>query len=482
MYIIQSILCIASIVVVVDAIDEHRVHKESVFGHSSKDSHFSGYLSVKGGTTFPSTKTFYYFVQHSDPEAPLLIWMNGGPGASSLAGLFTEIGPNLLNGKSVSENGTKFRTFSNPSSWSREASILVWDQPAGVGFSRCTEGVVECKWNDTSATEANYRFLKAFFDEYEDARSRDLYISGESYAGIYVPLLTQRVMTDEFMSKQLKGVAIGNGCIGYGVSGACGIDSLDLFVSVLEIGAPGVERERLSNVRDRCSNGLDRGLSPDQLSSSCRSEMNDLFREVAQYDQYSWGSACVPGEIGNWGDGSSFTCGASAALASFLAQREMQIALHVIEPNASKTQEWQTWDGDWTDYEIIVEDAQPAYREILDKNIPLLIYNGLRDTAVPWIGALRWIPRVVGTNASSSRRLWGCHDGDSFLKGGHVTTYKGGLLTFVTVEGAGHLVPSERPKLAFAMISSFLRGDAMPTYEGASCQRLWTGRGYAEFC
>jgi carboxypeptidase C (cathepsin A) len=79
--------------------------------------HFSGHLKVDGGNVSSSPlSVFYYFVQHPDPAKPLLIWMNGGPGASSLMGLFTELGPNLINSRSLpdQQNGGNWELFNNP--------------------------------------------------------------------------------------------------------------------------------------------------------------------------------------------------------------------------------------------------------------------------------------------------------------------------------------------------------------------------------
>jgi carboxypeptidase C (cathepsin A) len=149
--------------------------------------HHSGYIDVGG------LSIFHYYVDHPDPTKPLLVWMNGGPGASSLMGFFTELGPFLLNDRSLPSNNSPetWKLLKNPWSWSNEASLLVWEQPAGVGFSRCPASGCGV-WNDTSTAEANMRFLVAFFKEYPKARSRDFYISGESYAG-KIPFSAARI-------------------------------------------------------------------------------------------------------------------------------------------------------------------------------------------------------------------------------------------------------------------------------------------------
>lgn len=65
-------------------------------------------------------------VNQSDPSVPLIIWLQGGPGVSSLFGAFTEIGPiRIVNGKG--------RSASYP--WNVFGHLLFIDQPLNVGFS-----------------------------------------------------------------------------------------------------------------------------------------------------------------------------------------------------------------------------------------------------------------------------------------------------------------------------------------------------------
>ena len=83
-------------------------------------SQYAGYLNVQFGGLF------YWFFEAADPNAPLLLWLNGGPGCSSMDGLFLELGPfRIINGNSV---------VINPHSWHNAANLLFIDQPIGYTY------------------------------------------------------------------------------------------------------------------------------------------------------------------------------------------------------------------------------------------------------------------------------------------------------------------------------------------------------------
>lgn len=72
---------------------------------------------------------FWFFESRKDPSnAPLAIWMNGGPGSSSLLGLLQENGPCRVNADSNS-------TYLNQWSWNNEVNMLYVEQPVQVGLS-----------------------------------------------------------------------------------------------------------------------------------------------------------------------------------------------------------------------------------------------------------------------------------------------------------------------------------------------------------
>ena len=91
--------------------------------------------------------------QNQDPNAPLMLWLNGGPGCSSLFGLLAEIGP-------VSEDNFVGKYEVNPYSWNKEVNLLAIEQPAGVGFSKASDP----KFNWTDDYKAIDVFLDNFFE------------------------------------------------------------------------------------------------------------------------------------------------------------------------------------------------------------------------------------------------------------------------------------------------------------------------------
>ena len=97
-----------------------------------------------------------------------------------------------------------------------------------MGFSYCDYGVMNkttgekfpCKANDSSTAADNHAVLKAFFKGFPEFAKNDFYITGESYAGIYIPMLVEQIMMDDQNEINLKGLAVGNGCWGSAV-GLC---------------------------------------------------------------------------------------------------------------------------------------------------------------------------------------------------------------------------------------------------------------------
>ena len=122
---------------------------------------------------------FYWLIEaETDPQdKPLLMWMNGGPGCSSLLGLFEENGPFRPNEDS---NLTYFA-----GNWNRFANVLYVETPAFVGFSYWPghEGPF-VEYTDQSTADGNHEFLDKWINQYTEYKNRPFVITGESYAGL----------------------------------------------------------------------------------------------------------------------------------------------------------------------------------------------------------------------------------------------------------------------------------------------------------
>jgi len=160
----------------------------------------SGYIPVEN-----KGDKFYYFLfknRENKKDAPLIIWLNGGPGCSSLAGLFQENGP-------VYTNRTDYKLYYNPYSWNNFADVLYVDQPVTTGLSVAANESSLCH-NEICICRNFYSFFLRFLDKNPEYIKRDLYFSGESYAGRYIPAIAAYFAKTRHPSINLRGVAIGN--------------------------------------------------------------------------------------------------------------------------------------------------------------------------------------------------------------------------------------------------------------------------------
>ncbi|KAF3794771.1 Serine carboxypeptidase-like 50 [Nymphaea thermarum] len=171
----------------------------------------SGYLPINKTTGSAIFFTFYEAIQPSSPntsQTPLLIWLQGGPGCSSMIGNFFELGP----WKFSADNPD---LQPNPHSWNRRFGLLFLDNPIGTGFS-IAANQSEIPTNQKSVARHLYIAFQYFLSTNPGFQSRPLYITGESYAGKYVPAFGYYVLNKNRKVKpsrqiNLQGVAIGNG-------------------------------------------------------------------------------------------------------------------------------------------------------------------------------------------------------------------------------------------------------------------------------
>lgn len=171
-----------------------------------KSQSFSGYLTVN--KQYNSNMFFWFFpAQNGNTSAPVLLWLQGGPGATSLFGLFAENGPVQVNDDgSLAERAI---------SWNSIYSLLYIDNPVGTGYSFTDSDQGYTRSQDDVARDL-YSALSQFFQIYTDYANNPFYVTGESYAGKYVPTIGYKIhMENQNPSVKVKinlaGLAMGNG-------------------------------------------------------------------------------------------------------------------------------------------------------------------------------------------------------------------------------------------------------------------------------
>ncbi|XAR72987.1 hypothetical protein NMG60_11019823 [Bertholletia excelsa] len=168
-----------------------------VYGHIVKYlPGFDGELPFKletGYTSVDETEFFYYFVEsEGNPEVdPLLLWLTGGLTCSAYSGLMFEVGPMEFDVENYTGGSLKLRYY--PHGWTKVASMIFLDSPVGTGFSyaRSAGG-----WytSDVKSSEQAYQFVMKWLVDHPHSPSVELFIAGESYAGVHVPLITKMII------------------------------------------------------------------------------------------------------------------------------------------------------------------------------------------------------------------------------------------------------------------------------------------------
>ncbi|KAH8673799.1 putative carboxypeptidase S1 [Xylariales sp. PMI_506] len=157
---------------------------------------YSGYISVGSNMNM----WFWFFEARNNPStAPLATWFNGGPGCSSMIGLFQENGPCQF-------YDNKTEPSLNPYSFNTYANMLYVDQPIGVGFSYGDDTVK----STLTAAPFVWTFWQAFFAEFPQYESRDFGLFTESYGGHYGPEFSHYIQEQnaEIAAGKVKGEKI----------------------------------------------------------------------------------------------------------------------------------------------------------------------------------------------------------------------------------------------------------------------------------
>ncbi|RLO04774.1 hypothetical protein DYB28_012476 [Aphanomyces astaci] len=398
-------------------------------------------------------KMFYWLVEsESNPSTdPLVLWLNGGPGCSSLNGFFTELGPFVVQ--------SDLSVKRNPYAWNRKANMVFLDSPAGVGFSQPVLNASE--YTDDVTAARSREFLKQFLELYPQYKNRDFYITGESYAGMYIPFLVHNLVTDPVENLHLTGFAIGNAYTDQKLDDG---SYMDYYYSH---GLVSIQtyREIQNNCQPSelwlCQDGHP-GCSALCAATYAAAELSIDFDEMDAY--YIYGDICLlqanqskalqrqknhmirslthRGTLGPCTD---------TFMTLYLNQPQVLAAIHV---DGGAGQSFSDCSDDVTELYSSSLTVLDKYPTILQAGLKGLIYSGDADSVVNFIGTQRWLTDD-GLNLTVTEK-WKTWFGPDKQLAGYTVRYTN--LTFKTVKGAGHMVPAARPLHALYLFECFVYG------------------------
>ncbi|XP_041454050.1 lysosomal protective protein-like [Lytechinus variegatus] len=435
---------------------------------------YSGYLNATGDKLF-----HYWFVEsQSSPSVdPVVLWLNGGPGCSSLDGYLSELGPFHVN----SDGAT---LYLNDYSWNKQANVIFLESPAGVGFSYSPSG--DIKTDDDQVAEDNFQALQNFFVKFPEYLNNTFYLTGESYGGIYIPTLALKIMKGN-TSIKLEGFAIGNGLLNV----TSNYDSAIYFGYYHALFDQDVWNDLQTYC---CKNGVCQFFQPtdQQCKDACDIAESFIYRSgINTYNIYQdctggiptqtkryqfdlWSSLGIhyktphPKHFEKPQTNSSLRstlyashgfmtskvgdpeCSDTTAVTTYLGRADVRLALHI----PASVQPWEVCsDAVGGNYTMQYQSVKPLIESMLTKYRGLF-YNGDADIVCNFLGA-QWFVKDLHQAEKTSRRPW--------KVGTQVAGFAHEFLnvTVATVKGSGHLVPMWKPAEAYHMITQFLNNQPL---------------------
>jgi cathepsin A (carboxypeptidase C) len=390
---------------------------------------YSGYVNI---TSAPDYYFYWFFgTQDGNPNAPLIVWTNGGPGCTSMEGATTENGPlNLFDIKESCSNGGPDskcdytgQLSSNFYAWNAYANVIYLDQPKNVGYSFGYGSPT------SSSVEAGQDFV-IFYNEwlklFPEFVNRPLIVAGESYGGHYIPAWVNAVMDFNTANINnaipLKAAVIGNGCINDTVQ------NTDQYIAF----------QKENNLIDPSSHP--------KTQASAVTEMNKYIGYTANYYDYRLEAVNCP---------ACYSYNYTAWSYWFL-QSEVLTALSVCGDAGNDAFAGSAGGcigmGNFDSRDNF--DYSGALGRALDNNIRVLLYYGKTDTACNYKGGQAVAASIPFKGSAdfnalpySSWQLGGVEAGQAKSAGG---------LTFIQVESAGHMVALDLQPASAQIISTVL--------------------------
>ncbi|XP_062221154.1 serine carboxypeptidase 1-like [Phragmites australis] len=417
--------------------------------------HYAGYVTV--GHVLQKRHMYYYFAtSERDPTLdPIVIWINGGPACSGFSAFVHSIGPFTIEGSQVRVHDEP-RVMKNPFSWTKMASLLLVDSPAGVGYSYA-DNEDDYVTNDSSRVVDLYSFLSKWFAEYTEFRSNPFYIAGCSYSGVIVPVLAQEILRrneEGGVQINFKGYSLCNPAIDVDIENNAlvpyafrmGLISDELFQSLVTT----CNGKYWNNTTPTCLENLNqfymqiKGINVEHiLCPPCRYKMG-ITKEVMEYDSgqmferlsetSEYGLECHNREL---------------ALEKLFGTKLGGEKLHAKPIEVSGT--WKRCPK-FIRYTRDILTLTEYHLNITSKGYRVFLYSGDHALLVPFSATLEWLKKS-NYNEIEKWHPWFVENQIA----GYSIRYENNIL-FATIKGAGHVPSDYLPFEAFVAYQRWIDG------------------------
>ncbi|TVU19121.1 hypothetical protein EJB05_35255 [Eragrostis curvula] len=400
-----------------------------------------------------AARMFYFFFESRDGDSgrPVVLWLTGGPGCSSELALFYENGPFKI--------ASNMSLVWNDYGWDKVSNLIYVDQPTGTGFSY-SKDLRDLRFGEKGVADDLYDFLQAFFKQHPDLLENDFYITGESYAGHYIPAAAERVhrgnkegsglhinLKASYSSLYLLdlwksyGFAIGNGLTEPAIQYGAYADY------ALQMGIIGERAHKTINkLVPACELGIKlcgyAGAIPCIASYAvCNSIFTSILLLAGNVNYYDIRKQC---------EGS--LCYDFSDMDKFLNEKSVREALGVGNKKfvSCSPLVYEAMIADW------MKNLEVGIPALVEDGIKVLIYAGEYDLICNWLGNFRWVNSMVWSgqqNFSEASMLPFKINGK---EAGLLKSY--GPLSFLKVHDAGHMVPMDQPEAALDMLRKWMGG------------------------
>ncbi|KAL0479222.1 serine carboxypeptidase-like protein [Acrasis kona] len=422
----RFVVCVCALAAIIAAVTskDHadRIIELPGFGNVEHLNWFSGYKRVQSQNNKNGTMFYWFF--EGPKDAPVMMWLNGGPGCSSQIGLFAELGP-----LRIKEDITLER---NPDSWLNHVSLLFVDQPIGTGYSSA-DGREHFTENEDEVTDHLYSLLSQFLVDHPEY-DVDFYLAGESYAGKFIPSLAERIVkTKHFGTKgRLAGLILGDALVDPIIQRTIKTDHA-YWNGLMSL----AQRNQLTALQNKCVRHIQLG-GTNQLDGPCDELKSVMLLYSGIINVY---------DLRRFDPSTNKT-----RIELYLNKPEVRSALHApsVDTKAKYTCCSKTVVYMHLKYDILI--SLKHLIPYLMNHTRILLYNGNFDLQDGPVGTEHYLHTLDLPGYKTLKRdLW--FDGNQVA--GYVQSI--GNLTFVTVHGAGHFVPTDQPKTSQDLIRRFTR-------------------------